>query len=119
MGAEALRQPLAKTRKSGLSHFFDTLTPAHLRWGVLVLTAGGEARERKIGWTAHDTHILRFSIIEIPLALPMILSGLKLAAPAGIFLQPYGQVHPFSPYPARPGDGDAGALCHFTGEEGK
>ena len=25
MGAEALRQPLAKTRKSGLSHFFDTL----------------------------------------------------------------------------------------------
>ena len=27
MGAEALRQPLAKTRKSGLSHFFDTLTP--------------------------------------------------------------------------------------------
>ncbi len=23
MGAEALRQPLAKTRKSGLSHFFD------------------------------------------------------------------------------------------------
>ena len=24
MGAEALRQPLAKTRKSGLSHFFDT-----------------------------------------------------------------------------------------------
>jgi len=28
MGAEALRQPLAKTRKSGLSHFFDTLTPS-------------------------------------------------------------------------------------------
>ena len=27
MGAEALRQPLAKTRKSGLSHFFDTLRP--------------------------------------------------------------------------------------------
>ena len=26
MGAEALRQPLAKTRKSGLSHFFDTLS---------------------------------------------------------------------------------------------
>ena len=25
MGAEARRQPLAKTRKSGLSHFFDTL----------------------------------------------------------------------------------------------
>ena len=29
MGAEALRQPLAKTRKSGLSHFFDTLLFSH------------------------------------------------------------------------------------------
>ena len=27
MGAEALRQSLAKTRKSGLSHFFDTQRP--------------------------------------------------------------------------------------------
>ena len=29
MGAAARRQPLAKTRKSGLSHFFDTLKAGH------------------------------------------------------------------------------------------
>ena len=73
-------------RDCGQAEDRDKNTPAQMRWGVFVLTAGGEAREGKIGWTAHDTHILRFSIIEIPLALPMILSGLKLAAPAGIFL---------------------------------
>ena len=41
MGAEALRQPLAKTRKSGLSHFFDTLTPAgETRRGLLPFLLG-------------------------------------------------------------------------------
>ena len=29
MGAAARRQPLVKTRKSGLSHFFDTLLFSH------------------------------------------------------------------------------------------
>ena len=39
MGAEALRQPLAKTRKSSLSHFFDTLKrrgPHPLRFCFLI-----------------------------------------------------------------------------------
>ena len=35
MGAEALRQPLAKTRKSGLSHFFDTLKAGAICSGLV------------------------------------------------------------------------------------
>ena len=46
MGAEALRQPLAKTRKSGLSHFFDTLKPRRdIPPGLLLLGKGrGKSR---------------------------------------------------------------------------
>ena len=56
MGAEALRQPLAKTRKSGLSHFFvyssilRRLNSCINSWAMLMRDTGG-------GNSSGDTHL--------------------------------------------------------------
>ncbi len=60
MGAEALRQTLAKTRKSGLSHFFDTHSPQTVctAWGLCVL---GRRKDQPMFLTIRLTASLMFS----------------------------------------------------------
>ena len=48
MGAAARRQPLAKTRKSGLSHFFDTLSRPAKTGRLFCCREKGERRKKKL-----------------------------------------------------------------------
>ena len=48
LGAEALRQPLAKTRKSGLGHFFDTLSRPAKTGRLFCCREKGERRKKKL-----------------------------------------------------------------------